>query len=127
MFQDVKVVFVRQGGVFVRVLPNRLNKVHNTTRMQGNERKTNDNTYQFSDKKAKGPRNMESPDSEIISTRKDVQEMSQQNASIPNINTEVDSDRDKQVKVKKNGMIKYKLNNEWVTGTITGRAGKATG
>ena len=70
---------------------------------------------------------MESPDSEIISTQKDVQETGQQNANIPNINTEVDSDRDKQVNVRKNDMIKYKLNNEWVTGTITGRAGKATG
>ena len=129
VFQDGKVVFVRHGGVFVRVSPNRLNKVHNTTRMQENESKTSDNPDQFHDieEKVKGPRNMESPVSEIISTQKEVQEMGQQNANIPNINTEVDSDRDKQVKVKKNDMIKYKLNNEWVTGTITGRAGKATG
>ena len=129
VFQDGKVVFVRQGGVFVRVSPNRLNKVHNTTHIQGNESKTNDNPDQFHDieEKVKGPRNMESPVSEIISTQKEVQETGQQNANIPNINTEVDSDRDKQVKVKKNDTIKYKLNNEWVTGTITGRAGKAPG
>ena len=37
--------------------PNRLNKVQNTTRMQGNESKTNNNIDLFSDKKekAKGP------------------------------------------------------------------------
>ena len=100
VFQNGKVIFVRHGGVFVRVSHNRLNKVRNTTRMQGNESKTNDNTDRFHDieEKVKGPRNMESPVSEIISTQKEVQETGQQNANIPNINTEVDSDRDKQVK-----------------------------
>ena len=29
--------------------------------------------------------------------------------------------------VKINDFVRYKLNDEWVTGTITGRAGKATG
>ena len=28
VFQDGKVVFVRHGGVFVRVSPNRLNRIH---------------------------------------------------------------------------------------------------
>ena len=74
-----------------------------------------------------GLRNIELPLSEIITTQKEVQGTGQQNANIPNINTEVDSDRDKQLNVKKNDMIKYKLNNEWATGTITGHEAKATG
>ena len=66
---------MKHGGVFVRVSSNKLNKVHNTTRMQGNESKAINNTDQFHgiiEEKVKGPRNMESPVSEIISTQKRI-------------------------------------------------------
>ena len=40
-----------------------------------------------------------------------------------------DSDRDREepMSLKINDMIRYKLDDEWVTGTILSRAGKATG
>ena len=42
MFQDGKVVFVRHGGVFVRVSPNRLNRIHDKVDRTESRQNTDD-------------------------------------------------------------------------------------
>ena len=117
VFQDGKVVFVRHGGVFVRVSPNRLQKVNSYST---DDDVDNDTSSKIEDnvdtlKEVKENRELH-PISEYIPTRElnnDENQDKQQNRKTP----------------KMNDIIQYKLQNsdEWIKATVTGRAGKATG
>lgn len=116
VFQDGKVVFVRHGAIFVRVSPNRLQKVNSY--LTDEEEKNVDNSMEDrSDEKKEEEENTEShPISEYIPAAdpdKDDTQNIQHNRKT----------------LKVNDIIQYKLQNtdEWIKATVLGRAGKATG
>ena len=124
VFQDGKVIFVRHGGIFVRVSPNRLTKTHEMATSAEKER----NDIEFSVKQNdadtdKIPEDTESSLSETvpapIETPEDIPE--------PNGRMEINRGRGNLKDAKINDVIRYKVNDEWVTSTIMSRAGKATG
>ena len=144
VFQNGKVVFVRHSGIFVRVSPNRLRRIHET--MGGDENGMVKTGYDKNgDDTNKEKIREESPMSEVVPAPTEGPETSEfdrdperqssvTHRDILTINSETeaggaDSDRDRgePVSVKINDMIKYKLDDEWVTGTILCRAGKVTG
>ena len=117
VFQDGKVVFVRHGGVFVRVSPNRLQKMNSYSTDDDMDNDTSSKIEDNVDALKEVIENRElHPISEYIPTRElhnDENQDKQQNRKTP----------------KMNDIIQYKLQNsdEWIKATVTGRAGKATG
>ena len=136
VFQDGKVVFVRHGGIFIRVSPNRLNKIQklkdgmtgsgnpkldsfdkyeNTTQVTGNGEES----------EIESSSEVSKPDSSIT----EYLSSAEAGLNIENHTEErpVNRDTGKQASIKINDIIKYKMDNEWFIGTVTSRAGKATG
>ena len=126
VFQDDKVIFVRHGGVFVRVSPNRLMKANNvfcktdekpaakTIRGEQFESSTDDgcdkNDLMLNDgDKQNNENEIREEPLHFVHDRQDTN------------NTKVD--------MKKDERIRYKIEefNEWTDAKILNRAGKATG
>ncbi|CAG2239162.1 unnamed protein product [Mytilus edulis] len=123
VFQDGKVVFVRHGGVFVRVSPNRLCKINTDL----GENKEQDNiALKKSDiiisNEIKEQTNEEKKSFDIISETitSAPQEDPSHEATAVSHNLQL---------IKKDDNIRYKLqgSDEWISATVLGRAGKATG
>ena len=119
VFQDGKVVFVRHGGVFVRVSPNRLQKVNNY--LKRDEEETGGDIEQ-------GLPDKDSEKEEDKGTETSISE------EIPREEPELGTDNTANTQqsrkaLKANDQIQYKLQdtNDWIRATVTGRAGKATG
>ena len=147
VFQDGKVVFVRHGGIFVRVSPNRLKRIDQALDRNESSDKAQtvqvDNGDEINEEEARE----ESSVSEVLSglgpadgqnsvepDRNAENQLSVTDRELPAINSEtatggVENDRDteRSSSVKVNDSIRYKLNDEWETGTVLSRAGKATG
>lgn len=104
IFQDGQVVFVRHGGIFVRVSPTRLSRVGNSDCNDHHEARD---------------LNMLEKEEDEESTKFDEESTKFEEESVLQ-STE---------RVKKNDCINYRATSEdnWTTATILGRAGKATG
>ena len=116
VFQDAKVVFVRHGAVFVRVSPNRLQKVTSylaDDEARESEHSLEDRDDEKQDEKEKPELHRVSEELPAASPDKEDTQNIQQNRKTP----------------KANVNIQYKLQNteEWIKATVPGRAGKATG
>lgn len=137
VFQDSKVVFIRHGGIYVRVSPNRLCKIDSHSISDNENKATSKSEIEFP--KINKPEKSEnkydeheiSPKtnviSEIIGSTKEVQNAIGGNEAG---NIEIQStDHDKSIRLKPNDKIKFKLSdtNEWVEATIISKAGKTTG
>ena len=149
VFQDGIVVFVRHGGIFVRMSPNRLR--HTTRHTDENEREDKEKTENRLDA-IKETAAEEMPVSEVVPALKEgTENRGNDNESEINHgeNTEIVDQRgtnsdtemreyrgsdteavgqtEKTSNVEKNDAIRYKVDGQWVTGTILSRAGKASG
>ena len=133
VFQDGKVVFVRHGGVFVRVSPNRLQKVNSS--LADEEEKEGENSIKDKTDENKG--HEESTEPHTISEdipAPEPERIDRQNIE-QNRNTPEPERMDRQniqqnrTTLKPNDSIQYKTHNtdEWIKATVLGRAGKATG
>ena len=121
VFQDRKVVFVRHGGIFVRVSPNRVSKVQDIKSRNKIEHNDTDSYSKHSGGVAgKFVRKVETRVSETVPAPAEVPEKSNTNME----GTEIDREAVKSRPIKINDVIRYKVDNEWITGT---NAGKATG
>ena len=136
VFQDGKVVFVRHGGIFVRVSPNRLNKIQKLKDgMTGSENPELDssdkyeNMTQVTGNAAKSEMESSSEGSKPDSSITEYLSSAEADLNIENHTEEppVNRDTGKRPSIKINDIIKYKMDNEWFIGTVTSRAGKATG
>ena len=141
VFQDGKVVFVRHGGIFVRVSPNRLRRTHealgSSSIHKNDEKERND--------KIVNQETEESPVSEVVPAPEEGVEIEGDDREIkrrPTVanrdllmiqaethgeGTNSDRSRRAPFQVKPNDIIRYKLDHEWITGSVLGRAGKASG
>ena len=129
VFQDGKVVFVRHGGVFVRVSPNRLSKAENMKNLT--DEVAEDQTH------GEQSENQTDQDKGTIKDRVDFQvsetlpaeEVPEQNATDKHAKIENEVRHRDIVQpdtIKVNNTVGYRIDNEWVSGTILGRAGKST-
>ena len=120
VFQDGKVIFVRHGGVFVRVSPNRLIKAETENEsLNGSEfQDTTKNDGRVHENVKQNNRNKVEKQSvcEYMSSKP-----SQGEASSPG------NDNNLLQRLKKDDIIRYKLDNDWIKGKIIGRAGKSSG
>ena len=124
VFQDGKVVFVRHRGVFVRVSPNRLSKVQDMKSQNKIKHNDTESYSKHSDGVAgKIVRKVETRVSETLPAPAEVPEENNTNME----GTEIDREAVKTRPIKITDLIRYKVDNEWITGTIMSRAGKATG
>ena len=116
VFQDGKVVFVRHGDVFVRVSPNRLQKVHNNMTDE-TEREAEQSIEERSDEN-----NDREEETESHTIWEDLPAPSCDERTTQN---------GQQIRkaLKANDIIQYRVKNgdEWTKATVLGRAGKATG
>ena len=118
VFQDGKVVFIRHGGIFVRVSPNRLTKTYDSQIEAEVECHDSDSSDEHDETdKINMSENTETSVSETVATSSDSPDQDEKRERV-RINPR---------QVKPNDIIKYKINDEWVTGTIMSRAGKSTG
>lgn len=121
VFQDGKVVFVRHGGVFVRVSPNRLCKIKHD---QSDIETDKDFCEKQSEKRRKeDKKKTEAVVPSIVSetlTRAPVQHNQEETPQTDSVQRQLP---------RKNDKITYKLPNseEWTEAKVLGRAGKATG
>ncbi|CAC5360728.1 unnamed protein product [Mytilus coruscus] len=121
VFQDGK-VFVRHGGVFVRVSPNRLCKINNNlgeNTEQDNIALKNSDT--FIGKKLTEPNIAQKKSLDVIAeTITSTQEDLSHEATTVSHNLNL---------IKKDDNIPYKLpgSDKWISASVLGRAGKATG
>ena len=124
VFQDGKVEFVRHGAIFVRVSPNRLSKVQDMKSQNKIEHNDTKSYSKHSDGVAgKIVRNVETRVSETVPAPVEVPEDNDTNME----GTEIDREAVKSRRIKINDVIRYKMDNKWITGRIISRAGKATG
>ena len=122
VFQDDEVV--RYGGIFVRVSPNRLSKVQDMKSQNKIEHNYTESYSKHSDGVAgKIVRNVGARVSKTVPATAEVLEENNTNME----GTEIDREAVKSRPIKINDVIRYKLDNEWITGTVMSRAGKATG
>ena len=122
VFQDGKVVFIRHGGIFVRVSPNRLTKTYDSqikTEVEGLDGNNSDQHNEAD--KIKMSSNTVTSVSETVPTPPDNPE------AIRDQDERIERGRINPRHVKAYDIIKYKVNDEWETGTIISRAGKSTG
>ena len=151
VFQEGKVVFVRHGGIFVRVSPNRIERVneiferhesgdavqteHKEGVVETNEEETEEESPVSEVIAAPVPaedQNYEAPDrnseNQLSVTDQELQTVSSETAT-GSVENDRDTDRntERSTRVKVNDNIRYKLSDEWVNGTIISRAGKASG
>lgn len=115
IFQDGKVVFVRHGGVFVRVSPNRLKKLDGYLGVPHDD-------ITLSKECEEEPGN---PDNDM---KPAVTEKIQSDTvkETPNVSGSRKPALET-VSLKTGDKIQYKIDNEWKNAEITSRAGKATG
>ena len=124
VFQDGKNVFVRHGGMFVRVSPNRLSKVQDMKSQNKIEHNDTESYSKHSDGVAgKIVRKVDTRVSEPVPAPAEVPEENNTNME----GTEIDREAVKSRPIKINDVFRYKVDNEWITGTIMSHAGKATG
>ena len=124
VYQDGKLAFVRHGGIFVRVSPNRLSKVQDMNSQNKIEHNDTESYSKHSDGVAgKIVRIVETWVSETVPAPTEVPEDNNTNIE----GTEIDREAVKLRPVKNNDVIRYKVDNEWITGTVMSRACKATG
>ena len=142
VFQDGKVVFVRHGGIFVRVSPNRLRRTHEAL---GSSSIHKNDEKERNDKIVNQETEEESPVSEVVPAPEEGVEIEGDDREIerrPTVanrdllmiqaethgeGTNSDRSRRAPFQVKPNDIIRYKLDDEWITGSVLGRAGKASG
>ena len=136
VFQDGKVVFVRHGGIFIRVSPNRLNniqKLKDWMTGSGNPKLDSfdkyENTTQVTGNGGESEIESSSEGSKPDSSITEYLSSAEAGLNIENHTEErsVNRDTGKQASIKINDIIKYKMDNEWFIGTVTSRAGKTTG
>ena len=126
VFQDGKVVFVRHGGSFVRVSPNRLIKA-------GTELTSGEGTTLEPGKEKLNDCREAGENDSCDNQREDSDEQLNANDDHQNENTEASENDLSAVKeiihVTSGDRIEYKVKNEddFETATVLGRAGKATG
>lgn len=122
VFQEGKEVFIRHGGIFVRVSPNRLTKTYDSqikTEVEGLDGNSSDQHNEAD--KIKMSSNTVTSVSETVPTPPDNPE------AIRDQDERIERGRINPRHVKAYDIIKYKVNDEWETGTIISRAGKSTG
>ena len=136
VFQDGKVVFVRHGGIFIRVSPNQLNKIQKLKDgMTGSGNPELDsfdkyeNMTQVTGNGEESEKESSSEGSKPDSSITEYLSSAEAGLNIENHTEErpVNRDTGKQASIKINDIIKYKMDNEWFIGTVTSRAGKVTG
>ena len=118
VFQDGKLVFVRHGGSFVRVSPNRLIKANSK------ENSKDDVDDQVSESKVNTP----NVHAEVMSEELGSDTLCSAREQ-PIIGTVSKSQLSTNISLRANDDIKYKNaeSEEWINVTVVGRAGKATG
>ena len=129
VFQDGEVVFVRHGGIFVRVSPNRLQKVTDYL--------TENNTEAKQDyKDCKKKENIDSTTGISEEIPAVTEELNGDNIQIiqntpagTREHTDLQSIQRNKHKLEVNDIIQYKLKNayDWIKASVIGRAGTATG
>ena len=119
VFQDGKVVFVRHGSVFVRVSPNRLQKVYNY--LKRDEEETRGDIEQ-------GLPDKDREKEEDKGTETSISEKIPREEPEPGTDNTANTQQSRKA-LKAYDQIQYKLQdtNDWIRATVTGRAGKATG
>ena len=122
VFQDGRVVFVRHGGIFVRVSPNRLIKAGDEFQAQHEAREQNTSE----DLQREMPKLSEDPQPGISKLPVEIISEHIQNDQI--LDNYMVNSQDT-MRIKSSDRIKLRINpdDDWVTATITSRAGKATG
>ena len=127
IFQDDKVIFVRHGGIYVRVSPNRLMKANNVLSRdedcKGHEnstvRTTRGDEFEY-------PNDKFYSDDIILeeNENQDENEIFEEPASVKNLHA-----KGEKIDLKKNEVIRYRTeeSDEWVEAKVLNRAGKATG
>lgn len=120
IFQDGKVVFIRHGGVFVRVCPNRIIKAPLQSKQ---ERPFIDNAVESNDFVKNDVK------SDACENRSSTKKRSQGIVEILDSSSKCTSDSKSSSPPKVNELIRYREDDadNWSVGTILGRAGKATG
>jgi hypothetical protein len=131
VFQDGKVIFLRHGGVFVRVSPNRLVKAGEefTAKEDEDRNEAGDINIQMREEISRPPV------TEVFGHRLnhvEVPECGEGRGHVENNDRATAHDQvedHETVKLKKDDKITYQLElaGEWSQGKILGRAGKATG
>ena len=128
-FQDGKVVFVRNGIVFVRVSPNRLCKINSVESDEDGSRldivSSGNNAGQLEHKDISYAENRELMDE----TETEPKIISEEIPSSDKPKKATETQRTERPKLKINDKIQYKVNDtdEWVTAKVISRAVKATG
>jgi hypothetical protein len=126
VFQDGKVVFVRHGGVFVRVLPNRLCKVN--TYFTDNAIK-DDKQESYDSNDTSEPKSDQTKSATVITETVNNFREDQSNESENQENVPKETTSSTLLQIKKNDIIQYKLpdSEERISATVPGKAGKMTG
>ena len=126
-FQDGKVVFVRHGGIFVRVSPNSLQKV-NSYLTEDEDEKAVDHGMKDSEKEenidSKQCKSEEIPAMTAEPNEDNTQIIQNIHAAtIGHTDDNVQAIQNSRQKLKVNDIIQYKLNNtgDWIKATVTGR------
>ena len=128
VFQDGKVVFVRHGGIFVRVSPNRLQKVDTNSRSDSKKTVDCKDNGHSSDKSFVQPADSIFTETLGKSLPAEENEISDITPEPIHEQERIPSDESEQVDLKAEDEIQYKLENEdWIEAVILGRAGKAKG
>ncbi|KAL5015625.1 hypothetical protein ScPMuIL_007295, partial [Solemya velum] len=118
VFQDGKVIFVRHGGVFVRVSPNRLVKVKDSRGVD-----LEDKVHEQSENLMKSVANDQQKGSTCETEDNTTTKPTLHQVQSPEIESK------KTYSLKPRDKIRYQMANsdQWINATIIGRAGKATG
>ena len=138
VFQDGRVVFVRHGGIFVRVPPNRLRRtheplgssnIHKTDEIERNDKISNQETEELpvSEVVLAPEEGVEIEAGDRLMERRPTvanRDLLMIQAETHGVGTNSDRSRRAPFQVKTNDIIRYKLEDEWITGSVLGRAGK---
>jgi transposase InsO family protein len=131
MFQDGCVVFVRHGGTFVRVSPNRLIKAGEEI-FHKPDKCENNRGEEFEDTKVKTKENC-SGVYEILGKNEQSTEQNEVNDENIDVN-QIDANghdmgTGQNLNLKKNDMIRYRVSeqSDWIDAEVLGRGGKITG
>ena len=135
VFQDGKVVFVRHGGIFVRVSANRLNKIQKLKGgMTGSGNPELDSFDKYENMTQVTGMQKSEMESSSDGSKPDFSITKYFSSAKADLNIEnhteeqpVNPDTVKQTSIKINDIIKCKMDNEWFIGTVTSREGKALG
>ena len=125
VFQDGKVVFVRHGGIFVRVSPNRLCKINNDSFNKEEGKMEEEKVRTIIEKEEHEGQNVK----ELREKPRISEMLGDQNLNQIDEN-EGQQDHTEQIKaLRSNDRIQYKMpqSNDWIQATVISRAGKVTG